>query len=133
MKKEILPVAGVRKPDAPFNHVVKAGSVLYLTSQLSCNLATGDIIAGDIETQTRRALENVKYLLEEANSSLANVIKVTVYMRDVSQFKTMNEVYRKYFAGGTEPARVTVQAASPIDGVDIEIEVMALTNEGETE
>ena len=129
MKKEILRLPGVKEPDSPFNHVVKAGSLLYLTSQLSCDLSTGEIIPGDIATQTANALENIKHLLEGANSSMGNITKVVIYMRDVSQFQEMNRIYGRYFGKGQEPARVTIQAASPIGGIDIEIEVTALTNE----
>jgi len=127
MKKEILTIPDVNKADYPFNHVIKAGSTLYLTSQLSCNLKTNEIILGDIELQTKNALENVKYLLENSNSSLNNILKVVIYMRNISEFNEMNNVYKKYFKS-EEPARVTVQAPSPIDGIDIEIEVVALTN-----
>jgi len=101
---------------------------LYLTSQLSCDLQTGEIIPGDIAVQTRNALENIKFLLERSGSSLENVLKVVIYLRNVSDFAGMNAVYREYFKGGNEPARVTVQAASPIEGIDIEIEVTALTD-----
>ncbi len=127
MKKEILNIPNVKQPDCPYNHVIKAGSTLYLTSQLSCNLKTGQIIQGDIEIQTKNALENIKYLLENSNSSMSNILKIVIYMRNVSEFDKMNEVYRKYFKKGEEPARVTVQALSPIKNVDIEIEVVALT------
>jgi len=128
MEKEVLRIAGVKPHLLPFNHVIKAGNTLYLSSQLSCNLKTGEIIQGNIETQTRNALENIKYLLENSGSSIEKILKVVIYMRDVSEFDMMNSVYRKYFKKGEEPARVTVQAASPIDGIDIEIEITALAN-----
>jgi Putative translation initiation inhibitor, yjgF family len=129
MKKEIINVPNVKKSDSPFNHIIKAGDILYLTSQLSCDLKTGEIIPGDIGIQTKNALKNIKYLLESANSSLGNVIKVIIYMRNVSDFDKMNQVYRDYFKEGEEPVRITIQAMSPIDGIDIEIEVTALVNE----
>ncbi|CAB1062293.1 hypothetical protein D1BOALGB6SA_7069 [Olavius sp. associated proteobacterium Delta 1] len=69
MKKEIISVPGVKAPDSPFNHVVKAGQLLFLTSQLSCDLKTGEIVPGNIEIQTRKALENIKYLLDASDSS----------------------------------------------------------------
>jgi 2-iminobutanoate/2-iminopropanoate deaminase len=128
MKKEIINVPDIKKSDSPFNHIIKAGNTLYLTSQLSCDLKTGEIIPGDIEIQTKNALDNIKYLLESAESSLENVVKVIIYMRNVSDFNKMNQVYRKYFKEGEEPTRVTIQAMSPIDGIDIEMEVTALTN-----
>lgn len=118
----------IKNSGLPFNHVIKAGNILYLTSQLSCDLQTGEILPGDIAVQTRNALENIKFLLERSGSSLENVLKVVIYLRNVSDFAEMNAVYREYFKGGNEPARVTVQAASPIEGIDIEIEVTALTD-----
>ena len=127
MKREILNIHNVQKSDCPFNHVIKAGNTLYLTSQLSCNLKTGQIISANIDVQTKNALENIKYLLENSNSSMKNILKTVIYMRDISEFDKMNEVYQKYFEKGEEPARVTIQALSPIKDVDIEIAVVALT------
>jgi 2-iminobutanoate/2-iminopropanoate deaminase len=109
--------------------MVKAGDVLYLASQLSCDLQMGGIIPGDMATQTRKAMENIKYLLSNAGSAMEHVLRVRVYMRNVSEFSEMNGVYREYFREGEEPARVTVQAPSPLEGIDIEIEVTA-TAEG---
>jgi 2-iminobutanoate/2-iminopropanoate deaminase len=126
LKKEIIMIDGVPKPDSPFNHVIKAGGFLFLTSQLSCDLKTSKIIGGTMEEQTRRALDNVNFLLQASGSAMSDIVKVVVYMRDLSKFREMNAVYREYFGEGEEPARVTVQAASPIEGIDIEVEVTAV-------
>lgn len=126
MKKEIISIPGIKTPDSPFNHVVKVGELLFLTSQFSCDLKTGEIVTGNIENQTRKTLENVKYLLEVSNSSLENIVKTVIYMRDVGMFERMNQVYREFFESGKEPARVTIQSPSPISGIDIEIEVTAV-------
>ena len=128
MKKEIIMIDGVPKPDSPFNHVVKAGGFLFLTSQLSCDLKNNRIIGGTVEEQTRRALDHVEFLLLASGSAMSDVVKVVIYMRDLSKFREMNAVYRKYFVGGEEPARVTVQASSPIEEIDIEIEVIAVAS-----
>lgn len=127
MKNAIIRIPGVKTANLPFSHVVKSGDILYLTSQLSCDLQTGLIIPGDVATQTKRAMENIKYLLSNAGSSIEHVLRVHIYMRNVSEFGEMNRVYREYFREGEEPARVTVQAASPIEGIDVEIEVTATT------
>ena len=126
MKKEIISIPGVKAPDSPFNHAVKAGQLLFLGSQLSCDLKTGEIISGDIRIQTRKALENIRFLLETSGSSLTHILKTVIYMRDVGEFEKMNEIYREFFESGQEPARVTIQSPSPITGVDIEIEVTAI-------
>ena len=125
MKKEVIDVSGVKAPESPFNHVVRAGELLFLTSQLSADLRTGRILGGSIVEQTSQALENVEFLLESCGATMDDIVKVVIYMRDVSHCDEMNRVYRQYFRKGQEPARVTIQAPSPIDGVDIEIEVIA--------
>lgn len=126
MKKEVVIIPGVKKPDSPFNNVVKAGNFLFLTSQLSADLKTGEIIHGDIREQTRRALENIKTLLETCDSKMDNILKTIIYLRSIEDFEEMNNIYSQYFTKGLEPARVTIQAQSPIEAVDIEIEVTAL-------
>ncbi len=126
MKKEIKTIPGIQSPDSPFNHVVRAGEFLFLTSQLSVDLKMGRILGGNIVEQTRQALENVKFLLESCGATMDDIVKVIVYMRDVNDFDKMNQVYREYFTKGQEPARVTIQALSPIEGIEIEIEVTAV-------
>lgn len=126
MKKEIKTIPGIQSPDSPFNHVVKAGEFLFLTSQISADLKTGSIIGGNIVEQTMQALENVKFLLEFCGATMDDIVKAIVYMRDVNDFGKMNQVYREYFTKGQEPARVTIQALSPIEDIEIEIEVTAL-------
>jgi len=126
LKKEIPTIDGVRKPDLPFSHVVKAGNFLFLTSQLSADLRTNRIIRGTIEQQTKRALDNIQFLLQASGSTMDDIVKTVIYMRDISDFKEMNAAYRKYFKEGEEPARATVQAPSPIEGIDVEIEVTAV-------
>lgn len=126
MEKEIINIDGVAKPQGPFNHIVKAGGFLFITSQLSADLKTNKIIEGNIAEQTKKALENLKFLIESAGGKMEDIIKVSVYMKDIKDFDKMNDVYRKYFKEGQEPARVTVQAISPIKNIDIEIEAIAI-------
>ena len=123
--KEIIEVEGIRKPDGPFNHIIKAGNFLFLTSQLSVDLETNQIISGDINKQTRKAMDNIKLLLKVSGATMDNLVRVVIYMRDVKEFNEINKVYKEYFIEGEEPARVTVQASSPIREVDIEIEATA--------
>ena len=126
LKKQVILIPGIPIPDSPFNHVAKAGDFLFLTSQLSTDLKTGQIISGDIAVQTTQALENIKFLLQQSDATMDDIVKVVIFMRNIKEFDNMNAVYRKYFEKGSEPARVTVQATSPIKGVDIEIEITAV-------
>jgi 2-iminobutanoate/2-iminopropanoate deaminase len=126
MKKKVVIIPKIQPPSSPFNHVVRAGDFLFLTSQLSADIKTGRILGGDIVEQTRQALENVKFLLGSCGAAMDDIVKVVVYMRDTSDFNKMDQVYREYFTKGQEPARVTIQALSPIEGINIEIEVTAV-------
>jgi 2-iminobutanoate/2-iminopropanoate deaminase len=126
MKKEIIKIEGIASPGGPFNHVVKGAGFLFFTSQLSTDLTTNQIIPGRISEQTRRALENIKFLIESSGGTMEDIVRVRVYLKDINDFDEMNGVYREYFKSGQEPARVTVQALSPIESVDIEIEAIAI-------
>ena len=129
MKKHIPTIPGLAKPPSPFNHVVEANGFLFLSSQLSVDLHTHTLLTGSMAEQTKQSLENIKFLLESSGSSMSAVVDVAIFMRDVSQFDEMNKVYRTYFKDGEEPARVTVQAPSPLPGIDIEVKVVAVTGD----
>jgi 2-iminobutanoate/2-iminopropanoate deaminase len=126
MKKEIIRIDGIASPDVPFNHVIRAGGFLFFSSQLSMDLKTNEILPGSVADQTRKALENLKFLLESSGGTMDGIVKVVVYLRDTKDFKEMNSVYREFFAPGREPTRVTIQSPSPIDSIDVEIEAIAV-------
>ncbi|AGF55702.1 2-iminobutanoate/2-iminopropanoate deaminase [Clostridium saccharoperbutylacetonicum] len=128
MKKEILNLPNVKQPDYPYNQVVKAGNTLYLSGQVSCDLQSGQFILGNIEIQTKNALENIKYLLENSNSSMNNILKVVVYMKNIFEVDKMNEIYKMYFKKNELPTRVAIQTTFPNKNIEIELEVVALTN-----
>lgn len=128
MKKQVVKLAGIKKPTTGFNHVIKAENFIFLSSQLSTSLKTGEIIKGNIKQQTRRALENIKFLLRQCGCTMDDIVKVTIYFRNVKDRKEINEVYKHYFTSGQEPAKVSIQAPSPIDGIDVEIEAIAIAH-----
>ena len=125
MEREIMIIPGIAKPDLPFNHVVRADRFLFLTSQLSVDLKTGIIQSGNIVEQTQRSLDNIKFLLANCGATMDDIVKVVIYMRNLKDFDKVNEIYSQYFTKGNEPARVTMQAISPIENIDIEIEIVA--------
>ena len=109
----------------PYSQGVRAGKFVFTAGQIPMDPATGKLVGGDIQAQTRRVLQNVQAVLEAAGASLANVVKVTVFLLDMGNFKAMNEVYAEFFTA-SPPARSAVQAAALPLGVDIEIEAIAL-------
>ncbi|MFA6265980.1 MAG: RidA family protein [Pseudolabrys sp.] len=129
MKKEIIRVPGltdaVAKTGAPLSILVKAGDFLYCSGLPPLDPKTGELVTGDIQTQTRAVLDALKYALEHAGSSLDNVVKTTIFITNAAYFKTVNDIYRTYFPNDP-PARTFVAVASwPLE-FDIEIECVAL-------
>jgi len=100
------------------------GALVYTAGQIPFDPATGQIVEGSIEAQTRRVLTNIKAILEAAGTSLDRVVKTTVFMTDLSQFAAMNAVYAEFFPVDP-PARSTVQVAALPKGALLEIEAVA--------
>ncbi len=110
----------------PYSQAIKAGNLLYTAGQVGLDPQAGKLVEGGITEQTRRALENIKAILEAAGTSLDRVVKSTVFLTDMGNFAAMNEVYRQYFGEAAPPARTTVQVAGLPLGALVEIECVAL-------
>jgi 2-iminobutanoate/2-iminopropanoate deaminase len=108
----------------PYNHAVRAGDLLFCAGQIPIIPESGHLIAGDIRAQTEQVLENVKAILEDQKLTFANVVKTTVFLTNLADFPSMNEVYAKYFPTDF-PARSTVQVVALPRGAIVEIEVIA--------
>ena len=109
----------------PYSQAIRANGFLFLSGQVSLDPATQQLIQGDIAAQTTRVLENLKGILEAAGSSLDRVVKTTVYLKDMNDFSTMNEVYARYFPNNP-PARATVEVARLPKDARVEIDLIAL-------
>ncbi len=122
--KQIIKPAGSPKAVGPYNHAIRVGDFLFCAGQIPIEPATGNLVVGDIKTQTERVLENIKAILDDQGLTFENVIKSTVFMVNLADFAAMNEVYGKYFAKDF-PARSTIQVAALPKGASVEIEVVA--------
>lgn len=110
----------------PYSQGIDTGSLLFLSGQLPICPKTGDFAAADIEGQTRQSLTNVKEILAASGCTMDDVVKTTVFLKDIADFAKMNGVYAEFFSEGNYPARSAVQvAALPKDAL-VEIEVVAL-------
>ncbi len=98
--------------------------MLFLAGQIALDPETGELLTGDIETQVRRVMENLRAVLENAGSGFDRVVKTTIFLSDMADFAAVNAIYAEYF-GAQPPARSTVQAAALPKGVDVEIDVIA--------
>ncbi len=108
----------------PYCQAVVRDGVIYTAGQLGIDPQTGKLVQGGIEAQTRQALSNLQAILEAAGTSMANVLKTTVFMQDLADFAAMNQVYADFFASDP-PARFTAQAAALPLGALIEIDIVA--------
>lgn len=109
----------------PYSQAILAGNTLYISGQLPVDAATGAFAGEDIKTQTRQSLTNIGYILEEAGFGFGDVVKTTVYLKDIADFADMNGVYAEFF-GEPYPARAAFQvAALPKDAL-VEIEAVAV-------
>jgi 2-iminobutanoate/2-iminopropanoate deaminase len=102
-------------------------NMIFVSGQLPINSETGELIIGDVKKATEQILLNAKYILEEAGSSLENVLKTTVFLKDMNNFADMNEVYAKFF-DKNPPARSAFQVVKLPKDVDVEIEFIAYIN-----
>ncbi len=109
----------------PYSQAVASGSFVFTAGQIGLDPATMEVVPGDVAAQTERVLRNLSAVLQAAGSSLANVVKTTVYLADMAEFAAMNEVYAKHF-GSHKPARSTVQAAGLPKNVRVEIDAIAV-------
>ena len=109
----------------PYSQAIEVGNMVFLSGQIPVNPATGDVVEGGIKEQTTQVFENIKAVLAEAGLTLDNVVKTTVLLADIADFKAVNEVYAEYFTGD-KPARACYQAAALPLGVKVEIEAIAV-------
>ncbi|MCS7049396.1 MAG: RidA family protein [Verrucomicrobiae bacterium] len=125
MKRQVLNTSAAPAAVGPYSQAVWAGDVLFCSGQIPLDPSTGQLVSGGIEAQTERVLENLAAVLRAAGLSLADVVKTTVFLTDLSQFAAMNAVYARYFPTNP-PARSTVQVARLPRDAQVEIEAIAI-------
>ncbi|HOJ61403.1 MAG TPA: RidA family protein [bacterium] len=126
-QRHIAP-AGGPAPVGPYSPGVAANGFLFVSGQIPLNPQTGELVQDSFEHQARQTLENLKRVVEAAGSSLEQVVKVTIFLSDLTYFDALNRIYAEYFSE-SRPARSTVQAARLPKDVDVEIEAIALLPE----
>ena len=125
MQRERVSTTSAPGAIGPYSQAIVVGDFVFASGQVALEPATGQLIEGDIQAQTRRALENLSAVLHAAGSSLADAVKTTVFLTTMSNFGPMNEVYAEYFTGDP-PARSTVAVAELPRNALLEIEAVAL-------
>ncbi len=126
MSKEVIFTEKAPKAIGPYSQAIKSGNLLFISGQVPVNPTTGEL-TGDIKIQTRQVLENLKSILLAAGASTIDIVKTTVFLKNLDDFNIMNEVYREYFPNNA-PARSTIEVIRIPRGALIEIEAIAVIN-----
>ena len=122
--KHAISSSDAPKAIGPYSPAIRAGQLLFVSGQVPIDPATGDLIQGDVQAQTRRVLDNIGALLKAGELSFADVVRTTVFLADMSDFAAVNEVYATYFPA-PPPARATMQVARLPKDARLEIDVIA--------
>jgi 2-iminobutanoate/2-iminopropanoate deaminase len=125
MNRKVIQTDKAPKAIGPYSQAIRMDAMVFTAGQIGLDPATMDLIPGGVEEQTRQVLNNLRSVLEAAGSSLAHVVKTTVFLQDMNDFPKMNAIYAEYF-GENPPARSTVAVAALPKGALVEIEAVAL-------
>jgi 2-iminobutanoate/2-iminopropanoate deaminase len=124
--KKIIQTEAAPAPIGPYNQAVLAGNTLYLSGQIALDPATGELVSGSIEAETEQVMQNLKAVLTAAGLGFEQVVKTSIFVKDMHQFAQINSVYGKYFDPDTAPARETVEVANLPKFVNVEISMIAV-------
>jgi 2-iminobutanoate/2-iminopropanoate deaminase len=125
MGKKVIQTEKAPKAIGPYSQAIQAGNFLFLSGQIPLDPKTGELVKGDIRKQTLQVLENIKGVLESQGLGMEDIVKVTIFLKDIGNFNQVNEVYATYFPS-SPPARSTVEVAKLPRDADIEIEIIAV-------
>lgn len=125
MSKEFISTTKAPAAVGPYSQAVKVGNMVFVSGQIPFVPETMELVSEDVQEQTAKSLDNVFAILEEAGASVKDVVKVSVFIKDMNDFGKINEVYEKYF-GDHKPARALVEVARLPKDVKVEIEAIAV-------
>lgn len=125
MPKKVIATEKAPKAIGPYSQAIQIGKMVFTSGQIPLDPETGKLIEGDIQLQAKRVFENIKAILETAGTSLDNVVKTTLYLKDLNNFKSVNEIYATYFTSNP-PARSTIQIAALPLNAELELEAIAI-------
>ena len=125
MANQVIHTENAPAAIGPYSQAVKAGNLLFVSGQVPFVPETMEIVEGDVKAQTAQSLKNLQAILKEAGADFSNVVKTTVFIKDMNEFAQINEVYAEYF-GEKKPARACVEVARLPKDVKVEIELIAV-------
>tara|TARA_B100000524_G_scaffold340980_1_gene234629 strand:- start:272 stop:739 length:468 start_codon:yes stop_codon:yes gene_type:complete len=127
MSKEIISTNNAPQAIGPYSQAVKTGNLIFISGQIPLNPKTGDLVNGSIEDEANQVMQNISSICEAAGHSLEDVVKITIFLTDLGNFATVNEVMTKHFSE-PYPARATIEVSGLPLGVNVEIEAIVGTD-----
>ena len=127
MSKEIISTKNAPQAIGPYSQAVKTGNLMFISGQIPLNPETGDLVSGSIEDEANQVLNNIKSICEAAGNSLEDIVKITIFLTDLDNFSSVNEVMKEHFSE-PYPARATIEVSGLPLGVNVEIEAIVSTN-----
>ncbi|MGC9044289.1 MAG: RidA family protein [Myxococcota bacterium] len=124
--KRIISTEKAPRAIGPYSQAVMVNDMLFISGQIPIDPKTGNIVSADIKAQTEQVLKNIIAVLNEAGLTMENVVKTTIFLKDMGKFAEVNEVYKGFFREGSYPARATVEVARLPKDVLVEIEAIAV-------
>ncbi|MBU2996717.1 RidA family protein [Cellulophaga baltica] len=124
--KKIINTPNAPAPIGPYNQAILVNDTLYISGQIPIDPKTGELVEGDIQKETKQSMENLKAILTEAGMTFEDVIKSSIFVKDMHQFSKINDVYATYFNPSIAPARETVEVANLPKFVNVEISMIAI-------
>ena len=125
MRKKVIYTEKAPKAIGPYSQAIRTDSFIFTAGQVGLDPSTGELVAGAVEEQTRQALSNLRNVIEAAGSSMDNVVKTTVFLKDMADFPKMNAIYAEFF-GENPPARSTVAVVALPKGGLVEVEAVVI-------
>lgn len=124
--KQIIVTKGAPEPIGPYSQAVLHGNTLYVSGQIGIDPESGNLVQKDVDSETRRVMKNLEAVLSEAGMNFSNVVKCTIFLKDMEDFKKINKIYGSYFDPVTAPARETVEVSRLPKDVRVEISCIAV-------
>ena len=123
--KKIIKTNEAPEPIGPYNQAIEAGKFIFLSGQIGIDIDSGELINENIQAETNQVMRNIESVLKASNRNFDNVVKSTIFLKDLNDFTIVNEVYSKYFKNKISPARETVEVARLPKDANVEISVIA--------
>ena len=125
MSKKVVYAAQAPEPIGPYSQAIQSGNMLFISGQIAIERSSGNILTGNIEQETKQVMFNLEVILKEAGMDFSNVVKSSIFLKDMSNFPKVNEIYGQYFKS-QPPARETVEVSRLPKDVNVEISCIAV-------